>query len=96
MTGPPDSHSPDSSETGPGALSMDAQRYLHHLEDWDISEDEKHEFLTIIWNLMVGFVDLGFRPDASRLVQHFSEQAATKQTHPGADDVNYRQSPKST
>lgn len=43
-----------------GALSFDAQEYLHFLEDCDWTEDQKREFIEALWQIIVGFVDMGF------------------------------------
>ena len=53
-------------EEGPGseaqftALSFDYEEYTPYLEDADLTEDQKREFLETLWNIMVSFVDLGF------------------------------------
>ena len=41
-------------------LTFDASHYEHLLEDEDIDDAAKHEFLAMMWNIMVCFVDLGF------------------------------------
>lgn len=42
------------------ALTFDVGLYEKHLEDSDLSDAEKQEFLETLWNLVVVFVDLGF------------------------------------
>lgn len=42
------------------ALTFDAQEYLHFLQDCDWTEDQKHEFIEALWQIIVGFVDMGF------------------------------------
>lgn len=41
-------------------LSVDWEFYAHALEDSDLTEDEKHEFLDRLWYIVCQFVDLGF------------------------------------
>jgi hypothetical protein len=41
-------------------LSVDYARYEKMLEEADISDAEKQEFLETLWNIIVAFVDLGF------------------------------------
>ncbi|MGB7433196.1 MAG: hypothetical protein WA921_12090 [Ahrensia sp.] len=41
-------------------LTIDYALYAHYLENSDLSDEQKQEFLTTLWNLIVGFVDLGF------------------------------------
>ena len=41
-------------------ITVDYEKYEHFLEDADLSEDQKREFLQALWQIIVGFVDLGF------------------------------------
>ena len=42
------------------ALTIDFELYAHHLENSDLTEDQKQEFLATLWSIVVTFVDLGF------------------------------------
>ena len=42
------------------AITVDYERYAHFLEDADLTEDQKREFLQALWSIIVNFVDLGF------------------------------------
>jgi len=42
------------------AITVNYEKYAPLLEDPDLSEDQKREFLQAVWNIIVGFVDLGF------------------------------------
>ena len=42
------------------ALSVDWSRYEQYLEDVDLPEAAKQEFLETLWSIIVTFVDLGF------------------------------------
>ncbi len=42
------------------ALIFDVERYQKKLDDSDLNEDQKREFLLTLWSIMVGFVDLGY------------------------------------
>ena len=44
----------------PQSLTIDYQLYEQYLEDSGLSDKEKKEFLNTLWQLVVGFVDLGF------------------------------------
>ena len=52
---------PEAPESGlshsPEAL---LERYGEHLDEAALTEAQKQEFLTALWQIMVGFVDLGF------------------------------------
>jgi hypothetical protein len=47
-------------ETGPPVITVDYERYAHFLENSDLTEEQKREFLQTIWNIIVEFVSLGF------------------------------------
>lgn len=42
------------------SLTIDWDLYLSHLEDSDMSDDQKRDFIQTLWNIVVSFVDLGF------------------------------------
>jgi len=44
----------------PLVLSIDYEKYEHYLEDSNLTEAQKQEFLQALWNIIVNFVDLGF------------------------------------
>lgn len=56
---PPDDASAGSAAPFP-ALTMDWEEFAHHLEDSDLSDDQKREFIETLWSIVVAFVDLGF------------------------------------
>ncbi len=45
---------------GTRALTFDAQEYCHFLADCDWTEEQKLEFIATLWQIIMGFVDLGF------------------------------------
>ena len=42
------------------ALTLDLEIYLGQLDDWNISEEQKIEFIISLWNLFLNFAELGF------------------------------------
>jgi hypothetical protein len=54
--------SASSSETPPSrlALTLDMEKYLGQLGDWDITEEQKEQFITALWGLLVSFAEIGF------------------------------------
>ncbi len=44
----------------PRTLEFDPTLFVHHLESWDGSDEEKAEYLELVWQIVVQFVDLGF------------------------------------
>lgn len=51
-----------------GSLGLDADKYSEHVDDLDLTEEQKLEFLKTLWWIMSAFVDLGFRVDAVQLL----------------------------
>ena len=64
MTQPTDSAKADATPHGAPpsrpTLTVDWDRYGEMLEDADLTEVQKREFLETLWTIIVGFVDLGF------------------------------------
>ncbi len=42
------------------SLSIDWEVYASYLDESDMSDDQKREFIETLWNIVVAFVDLGF------------------------------------
>ena len=42
------------------ALTLDLERYLGQLDDWQISDDQKTEFISALWGLLLNFAELGY------------------------------------
>lgn len=42
------------------SIGIDYARYDHYLKNADLTQQQKQEFLDTLWNIVVGFVDLGF------------------------------------
>ena len=42
------------------SLAFDADKYLEHVEDFQMTEAQKVEFLRTLWDIMSTFVRLGF------------------------------------
>jgi hypothetical protein len=42
------------------ALSFDPEPYAQYLDDCELTEAQKQEFLEALWSILVAFVDLGF------------------------------------
>lgn len=50
--------SPD--DSGKPKITLDIQAYEHFLEDADLSDDQRREFLEALWSIICSFVELGF------------------------------------
>ena len=55
----PDQHNIDEPELA--ALTIDWEEYGRHLEESDLSEEDKRACIEALWSVMVSFVDMGFR-----------------------------------
>ena len=42
------------------SLTIDYDLYQHYLDDSDLTDEQKREFLDVLWSIIVSFVDLGF------------------------------------
>lgn len=51
-------------------ITFDYELYAHYLDDEDLTEEEKEEFLRSLWNLIVEFMSLGYEIHP---VQHAQE-----------------------
>ena len=56
----PDNSIPVAHTKPAGTLEFDLALFVHHLESWDGSDEEKAEYLELVWQIVVQFVDLGF------------------------------------
>lgn len=52
------------------AITVDYDLYAHFLDDADLTEDQKREFLQAVWNIIVEFVSLGFGVHPAQQVQN--------------------------
>lgn len=41
-------------------MSVDLEEFAHHLDGSDLSDEQKREYLSIFWNIVMAFVDLGY------------------------------------
>ena len=72
------------------ALAFDFREYQRFVDDSDWTEAQKREFLEAVWQIIVGFVDLGFKlhpvqlainakplaPDSSRVLSSVNISAS--------------------
>lgn len=45
----------------PPSIKLDVERYDHLLNNTSLTPDQRREFLEVMWDLIVGFVDMGFQ-----------------------------------
>ena len=54
-------------ETGPpqsGNMTLDPERYRHHLEEFEMTPEQDNELPRTLWNITMAFVDLGWGVDS--------------------------------
>lgn len=83
-----DKHLPDAAtaQSAPpvAVLPLDVQKYREHVDDLDLTEEQKVELLRTLWWIMSAFVDLGFSADS---VQHVLPAFAQLTSEIRADEV---------
>lgn len=50
----------ETSDNDKPIITVDVEKYEHLLEDPDLTDEQRAEFLQTMWNIIVNFVDLGF------------------------------------
>ncbi|MGD1922809.1 MAG: hypothetical protein ACFB03_01280 [Paracoccaceae bacterium] len=55
-------------EHKPRILRVDVEKFQHRLDNCELSDAEKAEYLQIIWSIVLEFIDLGY---GVHPVQHF-------------------------
>lgn len=65
-------------------LKFEVDQYMHHLDDSDLTEEEKIKFLEALWNFVAEFMSIGFETHpAQQAVAARKGEAATR---PNAGD----------
>jgi hypothetical protein len=64
------------------SIQFDAEEFWHFVENYDLSDDQKREYLETVWSIIIGFVDLGFgihpiQAACGKLTENFSKTALT-------------------
>ena len=72
---PPTPQAHEREPTHHKALTLDLEKYLAPLKDWDISEDQKTEFIHTLWNLLRNFAEIGFEIHPVQLAEKQREES---------------------
>lgn len=75
-------------------LEFDPVRFVHHLDSWDASFEEKAAYLEVVWQIVVQFVDLGYGiHPLSAAQQRCGQVSETPSSHDSqvSDMVEWRQ-----
>lgn len=74
-------------------LKVDVERYQSYLDDMDMTQSQKEEFLQAMWLMMVSFVELGFEVHPVQEVCGKLDQNGTERAI-GASDALELSNPK--
>ena len=69
-----------------GTLSLYATKYMSHVEDFDLTEEQKIELLQTLWTIMEAFVDIGFGVDAVQLLFHGFDANSLNSDEPAVEE----------
>lgn len=57
-------------------LDFNAEKYLGHIDEFDMTEEQKRELLGTLWSIMCSFVQLGFDlKNCGQILESFAEAA---------------------
>ncbi len=62
---------------GVPTITLDYALYESYLNDSDLSDEQKIEFIDTLWNIIVSFVDLGFGVHPSQQAQESANKKIT-------------------
>lgn len=72
-----------------GTVSIDVARYQHFLDEADMTEAEKEDFLKALWSMIICFVDLGFSVEPLTPACGQPEKSAHESGKPARLAVDY-------
>lgn len=70
-------------------MQFDPAKYRHHLDAWDLTEDQKLEVMGWVWTAMGSFVDRAFGESAEQILLGTNDRSAACR---GAGAVDSRNS----
>lgn len=69
-------------------IQLDIAKYRAHLDSLELTDEQAAEFLTVLWHIMIAFVDLGFGVDAVQcLLPEMHEGSAEQGAEPTDQDT---------
>lgn len=70
-------------------MEPDLEKYMHHLDDSDLTKEQKREYLQTLWNIMSEFVALGFGEHPVQLACGKDQKTAPETILTALDAVGY-------
>ena len=55
-------------------LTLDPDKYRHHLDEFDLTDEQKTQLLQTLWSIMSTMVDIGFSVDSVQLASLFARE----------------------
>ena len=74
---PPSTYSNNTTPPYP-ALTIDWEKYLGQLEDLEVAEDQKREFIAALWGLLVACAEIGMRVHPLQNIEESGENPCGK------------------
>lgn len=93
MSGHNDDNTNNEARRSPPIITFDYDLYAHYMDDEDLTEGEKREFMRSLWNLIVEFMSLGYEIHPLQQAQEACGKLSKSRTNPpdaGADRVQSR------
>ena len=59
--------------SGPPPIEVDITKYARHLEGMDLTQSQKHDLLQELWNIVTGFVQLGWGLTAPDYIEKLAD-----------------------
>lgn len=66
-------------------MTLDVEKYQAYLDDADMTEAQKNEFLQALWSIIVSFVDMGFGVHPLQEVCGEDQTSESKNMHKSVD-----------
>ena len=64
--------------SAPPSIEVDFLKYVRHLEGMDLTQSQKHDLLQELWNIVTGFVQLGWGLTAPDYVEKLADLSPEK------------------
>ncbi len=77
---PPQAHEREPTQTansGRPSVSLDLERYMGQLDDWDLSDTQKTDFIRTFWELLLSFAQIGFEIHPAQQAQRLGRKHAS-------------------
>jgi len=92
MTNTNNTQQDDATDNATLSVTLDHALYERYLDESDLSEEQKQEFLQTLWNIIVSFVDLGFEVHPLQQAQEQLQPVIEKNSSDKCDVIQVKDS----